>query len=506
MYEAIPKELKGLKQWVLWREVERDGRPTKEPFQVTGAHASTTRPETWKSFDDLMLYFEVYDQEPTDKAGIGFVFTEHDPYCGIDLDGCIVADKLNADAAAIVGAFSTYAEFSPSKTGLHLIFKGRLPSGAGRKRAGIELYDQGRFFTMTGHLMTDYHPDQPLPDRQAQLDQFYGDVFDTPVPVPDTAPAPSPPTESQKLERYQDVDIRINPDAQPPAGKFARLLENPNFEKTWKHRRSDLSPDSPSEYDMSLARFAYNASWTPQEICDLLVCHRKSSDFGKTERLDYYQRTLFKLNLDDKTTDVLNHADTLNPADHSDRDAILDTIKYLTNLDLERYVQYGESPASYGIFLKGGTFVRIQRSSDARNQEIWRDIAQERIGLAFMKLPAKKWQQFLHCLSLIREYEAVAEASDAATLMETLQRYQQNAEKERTALALDELRPFIEDGHLFFSKADFIQYLNITKSSLSQQGLIALMRGCGVQNRQVWARRDNGTLAQKKYWCCPLQD
>ena len=55
-------------------------------------------------------------------------------------------------ALEIVRRFDSYAEWSPSGTGIHIIGRGRLPGGGRNdQEAGLEIYDRGRFFTVTGH-------------------------------------------------------------------------------------------------------------------------------------------------------------------------------------------------------------------------------------------------------------------------------------------------------------------------------------------------------------------
>ena len=82
MFANIPFELQTFKQWVLWRFVTLDnGKITKEPYQCNGQLASVTNPETWIDFDTA-----VAAQKNGKFDGIGFVLTEQDPYCFIDLD------------------------------------------------------------------------------------------------------------------------------------------------------------------------------------------------------------------------------------------------------------------------------------------------------------------------------------------------------------------------------------------------------------------------------------
>ena len=81
---GIPDELKAELHWIVWKTVYRDDKPTKVPFQVSGYPAKSNDPHTWASFDEAVERMDGYD-------GIGFMFSEHDPYCGVDLDGCRAA-------------------------------------------------------------------------------------------------------------------------------------------------------------------------------------------------------------------------------------------------------------------------------------------------------------------------------------------------------------------------------------------------------------------------------
>lgn len=53
----------------------------------------------------------------------------------------------------MVNQCHTYVEVSPSGDGLHLIFLGSKPEGAAKSRKGLEeMYDHGRYFTVTGNV------------------------------------------------------------------------------------------------------------------------------------------------------------------------------------------------------------------------------------------------------------------------------------------------------------------------------------------------------------------
>jgi primase-polymerase (primpol)-like protein len=164
----IPAVLKDRPQWVLWRGTDRVDRTTgglklnKIPIDPQSMHnADTTDPRTWGSFAHCVAALPValetwQDDDPPGYrgGGLGFVFTDDDPYCGIDLDGCVHAatGQVAAWAQTHVAALASYTEVTPSTTGLHILVAGTLPP-RGRKKGEVEIYSTVRFFTMTGwHL------------------------------------------------------------------------------------------------------------------------------------------------------------------------------------------------------------------------------------------------------------------------------------------------------------------------------------------------------------------
>lgn len=160
--DRIPTELRERPQWLVWKiETPKGRKPTKLPFQVNGDNASSTDPATWTTFDSA---YRCWQAGAGGYSGIGFVFALDDPYCGIDLDGCRDPKSGTfADwARAILLACDSYAEVSPSMTGAKLFVRGKLPWDSGKnvkvpgvpkvcdKEPGIEMYEHGRYFAVTG--------------------------------------------------------------------------------------------------------------------------------------------------------------------------------------------------------------------------------------------------------------------------------------------------------------------------------------------------------------------
>lgn len=158
--EAIPKDLREHTHWVVWDYEMRDGEPTKNPYNPrTGKKAKVNDSRTWGTLPEALEAFEIGDW-----GGLGFVFSSGDPYCGIDLDNCLVDGEIEPWAQEIIASFQTkYVEISPSGTGVHLITLGDVDKGRSRwidvivdgeiVKRKVEIYSTRRFFTMSGRAI-----------------------------------------------------------------------------------------------------------------------------------------------------------------------------------------------------------------------------------------------------------------------------------------------------------------------------------------------------------------
>jgi primase-polymerase (primpol)-like protein len=148
VFDKIPGELQALRQWLLWRLEERNGRMTKVPYQPNGRHADVTAPRTWNAFDVCVRALQ------TGRfSGIGLVFAKGAAsYAGVDLDKCRDPQTGVTErwAVQIIKDLGSYTELSQSKTGWHIIVKNcELPVEGGRKKR-MEMYCNRRYFCMTG--------------------------------------------------------------------------------------------------------------------------------------------------------------------------------------------------------------------------------------------------------------------------------------------------------------------------------------------------------------------
>jgi putative DNA primase/helicase len=154
--ESIPESLRKTPQWIVYRRDHEGAKVQKRPVDHrTGRVHDAHDPAIWMTFEQAIDAQARFD-------GIGFVFTDRDPFLGIDLDKCVDENgEIEPWAEQVIDCFQSYAEFSPSRTGIHIIIRGRLPDGTGHscnglganKAGKIEVYDRLRFFTVTGQII-----------------------------------------------------------------------------------------------------------------------------------------------------------------------------------------------------------------------------------------------------------------------------------------------------------------------------------------------------------------
>lgn len=231
--DSIPAELKTIPRWVgwLWERRNQGKEWTKVPVKPDGSQrASATDQNTWSRWDDVYHWYKVGSID-----GVGIVLSESDNLCGVDLDH--VRDEASGEieqwALDIVNMVNSYAEVSPSGTGLRVFVKGALPSGR-RRRGNIEAYETARFLTVTGqHLPS---TPQDVEYRQVELAQFHVQYLEDEEDETRAAPIevtgePPPVSDYAILKRVFDSE----------GGQAARQLYEGNFQGYASHSEADMA-------------------------------------------------------------------------------------------------------------------------------------------------------------------------------------------------------------------------------------------------------------------------
>lgn len=141
-FDAIPKELTTLDQWVCAWET------SKIPMQSNARKSATSvDPSTWSNFQDARDSVEVGNYD-----NIGFVFNNNG-IVGIDIDKGFNEDGTFTDLLNdIMCHCHSYTELSRSGRGVHIIVKGELPFKGKNNRNGVEIYQSSRYFLVTGNV------------------------------------------------------------------------------------------------------------------------------------------------------------------------------------------------------------------------------------------------------------------------------------------------------------------------------------------------------------------
>lgn len=274
-FQAIPSELKDLIQWITWKlEIKSGGIYTKRPYiaglaQIPRNRASVSDPSTWRDFETAWKSID------NKSGGIGFIFTDCDPYCFIDLDHCIDENGIiEPKSKQIIDKLNSYTEKSQSGLGIHIIVKAGLPEGSGNRKGNFEIYDKGRYACMTGNVLQDYPV--IIEERQEQVNQICSEIFGKPEPVQ------KPSRQEPSTSNLSDQEIIEKASKAKNADKFNRLIAG-----QWQG-------EYPSQSEADLALCCGLAFWTPDaDQIDRLF--RQSGLYrGKWDRADYRNDTINK--------------------------------------------------------------------------------------------------------------------------------------------------------------------------------------------------------------------
>lgn len=273
-YDTIPAELKKKPQFVIFRYEWDAGKNdwNKAPrTPTTGKLASTTDPATWGTFEEARVAVERGDAD-----GLGFVFTPTDPYAGIDLDHCIdpKTGEMALWAQTIIAGIPSYWEKSPRQEGVKGIVKAVMVPGSKHKNKAktVEMYDQGRYFTLTGHMLP--NADSVIAACQEDFDALYRRVM----------------PESTRTERAPNVHEPLNLDDARLIERAMAASNGPRFTQLWG---GDVSGNQGDESAADLALCSLLAFWTGPDPARIDRLFRQSKLMReKWDRADYRDRTI----------------------------------------------------------------------------------------------------------------------------------------------------------------------------------------------------------------------
>lgn len=151
-----PSALRDLKGWLVWRWVQRPGRPKalKMPYYLSGS----VRNKTHGSAEDrsLLVTFEEAKAFASkhDFAGVGLALMPEFGITALDFDNCVKDGVIDPRVEQLTTG--TYAELSPSGTGVRAFMAGESPDSKDSTPVdgsfGFETFHAKGFVTFTGNV------------------------------------------------------------------------------------------------------------------------------------------------------------------------------------------------------------------------------------------------------------------------------------------------------------------------------------------------------------------
>lgn len=267
-WDNIPAELKKERRWVCWKFEQRSGKMTKVPYTPTGRRAKSNDPATWAAFDECRAAHEggCFD-------GIGFQL-DGSGIVGVDIDHARdAAGNWSPTAAAIVDILNSYAEISPSGEGVHVLAYGvKFGNKSKNTATGVEMYEKGRFFTVTGNL---YRQDlNAVQERIDELVEVYFKYLMPPLKDDEkttTEPTPPPKDNAAGVAPLDDEAIIALLDSGKAGGQKSN--RGAELQAYWQGMPG-LYTDDLSAADLSLCNAL--AFWTQKDTAQMDRIFRQS--------------------------------------------------------------------------------------------------------------------------------------------------------------------------------------------------------------------------------------
>lgn len=186
MYEKLPQELKERGLFCLWKYEEREDGLTKVPYKINGFKGDPANRAAFTNFNTAVSHRSGYD-----GIGIG-VF---DDIYAIDIDHCVEGGVLSDMAEDIIARMDSYTEYSPSGTGVRILFKANLPTYdktryyINNREIKLEVYVDGytnRFVTVTGNTISGTGIEERTDALEEVLEKYMVRPEITTSPVPAT--------------------------------------------------------------------------------------------------------------------------------------------------------------------------------------------------------------------------------------------------------------------------------------------------------------------------------
>lgn len=418
MYGQIPAELKQLKRWGVYKKIWKPERKkfTKIPINpMTGNGGKTNDESTWTDFKTALAAVSRLNLD-----GLAFYFKP--PYIGIDVDN--VADDIeeftHGDTDNIVSDFmkhtNSYSEISLSGKGLHIIVKGTI-NGEKRRHKNCEMYEDGRFFAMTGNFFG--NPDNNL-IREVNVDYLYKKYIEP---------------ESKVVDLFHPSTVKANDLATNDIIKAAATSRSgERFQRLYRGEWEGLY-SSQSEADMSFANDL--AFWTAKDFGKMDEIFR-SSGLMRDKYDEKHGKTTYGVGLLNKA--IADTSRTYQPKEQQKDDFYLSIpgVNQSRQKKRDKFYSYddtGNAERFYDKFYKIAKYDTINRRFMYFDGQVWNEDKKYTVAKLFNRIVEELPKEPLHIVPGEEDEKAAKEARG-----KFIKRSRQNAGK---TSALNEIKKMI---------------------------------------------------------------
>lgn len=383
-------------------------------------------------------------------------------------------------------------------------------------------FDLSRVFRLPGGRNYKSDPPQPVTLQHCSRDFYSPRQFNEAIQTLKTAlgdkatEVGAPPLSRQLAPVLTTGDaISLDPMAEPPQDKLDVLCDlEPRFQASWEHRRKDFdrADDSPSAYDMSLATFACNAGWQPQEIINLLIAFRRKHNLKPKLRQKYYESTLARAATKLQSNRAFDELQDLVDSDAIDTDEAKEQAKGLLRqilmINVRRMVKFTIDPYQYRLETDEAS-IHIGPIGNMLSQTIFGGKIADATCILPPKVKADQWQRVVQALLNVAEEESAGEdTSNPGMVRHWLHNY---LELYDPLYDLNEAilagRPCFAKGCLYLTGPHFRNYIATHwKEVISPQGMGLLLKEYGMEPLIVNVRLPSNRITTRSAWRILIQN
>lgn len=304
----------------------------------------------------------------------------------------------------------------------------------------------------------------------------------------------------------------LNENAQPPTSKWMSLLDihGAKLKAIWDCNLDDQADQSPSGWDYSLALYAAQAEWSPQEIADLLIAHREAHGFDlKLKNIQYYSRTIISARKKARDESLENKSSAKNLAKESQIEARFEENDPRRDISLQlgtsivKIKKYEQEPPIYELITPTKEIELGDVTYLIKQDKLRRRLA-EHTGHLVPQIKPERWQEVAQILLDICKTVTVSDDSTNTGRMGSwLSDYLADKDPAgNTEQVANTKAPFVYKNTWHIFGKTFFRFIRNSGAEIDQRNMSRQMKRIGCD--QVGVNfKINKNWANRSVWSVP---